>query len=40
MDSLGSLRGFVQVVESGGFAEAGRVQGLSASAMAKSVSRC
>lgn len=39
MDSLGSLRGFVQVVESGGFAEAGRTLGLSASAMAKSVSR-
>lgn len=39
MDSLGGLRGFVQVVESGGFAEAGRVLGVSASAMAKSVSR-
>lgn len=39
MDSLGSLRGFVQVMESGGFAEAGRVLGLSASAMAKSVAR-
>jgi DNA-binding transcriptional LysR family regulator len=39
MDSLGSLRGFVQVVESGGFAEAGRVLGVSASAMAKSVAR-
>ncbi|QNH13368.1 transcriptional regulator [Xanthomonas sp. GW] len=39
MDSLGSLRGFVQVVESGGFAEAARVLGVSASAMAKSVAR-
>ncbi|WP_394686450.1 LysR family transcriptional regulator [uncultured Xanthomonas sp.] len=39
MDSLGSLRGFVQVMESGGFAEAGRALGLSASAMAKSVAR-
>jgi len=39
MDSLGGLRGFVQVVESGGFAEAGRVLGVSASAVAKSVAR-
>lgn len=39
MEHLGGLRGFVQVVESGGFAEAGRVLGLSASAMAKGVAR-
>lgn len=39
MESLGSLQTFVQVAETRGFAEAGRLLGVSAAAVGKSVSR-
>ena len=39
MDSLGALHAFVQAVEAGGFTEAGRRLGTSASAISKAVAR-
>jgi DNA-binding transcriptional LysR family regulator len=39
MDSLGALHAFVQAVDAGGFTEAGRKLGLSASAISKAVAR-
>lgn len=39
MESLGSLQTFVQVAETRGFAEAGRLLGVSAAAVGKSVAR-
>ena len=39
MDSLGALHAFVQAADAGGFTEAGRKLGLSASAISKAVAR-
>lgn len=39
MDSFGALHAFVQAVDAGGFTEAGRKLGLSASAVSKAVAR-
>ncbi len=39
MDSLGALQAFVQAVDAGGFTEAGRMLGVSASAISKAVAR-
>lgn len=39
MDSLGALHAFAQAVDAGGFTEAGRKLGLSASAISKAVAR-
>ena len=39
MDSLGSIAVFVQVAETRSFTEAGRLQGVSSSAVGKSIAR-